>query len=38
LGLGVVALAGIAVPVALAWLATSWLLGRAQERRARAEG
>jgi len=30
LGLGVVALAALAVPVALAWLATSWLLGKRQ--------
>ncbi len=31
LGFGVVALAALAVPVALAWLAVSWLLGRRQE-------
>ncbi len=36
LGLGVVVLAAAAVPVALAWAALSWLLGRRQEALARA--
>ena len=35
LGLGFAALTAAAVPVALAWLATSWLLGRRQEALAR---
>jgi len=40
LGLGVAALTALAVPVALAWLATAWLLGKRQEAlaRERAEG
>jgi len=40
LGLGVVTLAAVAVPVALTWLATAWLLGKRQEAlaRGRAEG
>jgi AAA family ATP:ADP antiporter len=36
LGLGFAALTAAAVPVALAWLATSWLLGKRQETLARA--